>query len=337
MQHYYQVYGLRLQTNRPLSLLPAQPAATPDLVVNWTSDKSQSPDDRLNWEQVLTTELKKRNGITLWRGASSEGVFTKLRYNTAKACVDFLLDPRRQELWIIYSEDDAETDLQSYFVGPALGCILRLRSTVCLHGSVVKIDDRAIAIVGQKKSGKSTSAAGLTQLGAAVLSDDMAVLSPQNNHFLVQPGYPQMRLWPRSVEAIYPASGHLPKVYTHRDKRYLRLGVDGGPGGTFWPWPLWLSAIYILEEVNVGHSAPHIEAVPPQDKLMTLIRNTFGSYVVTDENRRNEFTLLAQLSKTIPVRRLVFTHDLTKLPAQSKAILEDARSLNGVRAASGQL
>src|SRR5690348_6476414 len=129
MEHYYHVYGLRLQSNRPLSLLRAQPRATADLVVNWTSDKSQSPDARLNWEQVLTAELKQRNGITLWRGTSSEGIFTKLRYNTAKACVDFVLDPRRQELWIIYSEDDAETDLQSYFVGPALGCILRLRDT----------------------------------------------------------------------------------------------------------------------------------------------------------------------------------------------------------------
>ena len=152
----------------------------------------------------------------------------------------------------------------------------------------------------------------------------------------MQPGYPQIRLWPQSIAAIYEDSENLPLVYSHRDKRYLSLGIEGGPGGTFWPWPLPLVAIYVLEEVAGNLADPQIEALGPPDKLMTLIRNTFGGYVVSDENRRQEFALLAQLSKTVSVRRLLFTHDLTRLPAQSKAILEDVRSLNHARAATVQ-
>lgn len=336
MSHHYRVYGLHLETNRAVGLLPAQPADRPDLLVNWSSNGQRSPAADLNWESVLTAELRQRNGITLWRATSAAGVSTRLRFSTPKGYVEFFLDSRQEELWITHSREDSEADLHSYFVGPALGCVLRLRGTLCLHASVVKIDDQAVAIVGRKKSGKSTSAAGLTQLGAAVLSDDLAVLNPQNNRFLVQPGYPQIRLWPRSIEAIYPASGHLPRVYSHRDKRYLPLAVDGGPGGTFWPSPLPLSAIYILEESNDDQVSPYIEAVAPQDKLVALIRNTFGSYVVTAENRRQEFTLLAQVSKSVPIRRLVFTHDLKRLPAQSNAILEDVRHLAGVQAAAAQ-
>jgi hypothetical protein len=329
MSHHYRVYGLHLKTNRPVGLLAAQTADKPDLVVNWRSNGQPSPTEHLKWERVLTAELRQRNGITLWRAPTPAGISTRLRFSTPQGHVEFHLDERQGELWITHSKEDTEADLHSFFVGPALGCVLRLRGTLCLHASVVKIDDQAIAIVGRKKSGKSTSAAGLAQLGAAVLSDDMAVLNLQSNHFLVQPGYPQIRLWPQSIEAIYPATGHLPKVYSHRDKRYLPLDVEGGPGGTFWPWPLVLSAIYILEESNDSQALPRIEDVPPQDKLMALIRNTFGSYVVTDENRRREFTLLAQLSKTIPIRRLVFAHDLTSLPAQSNAIVEDVRRLIG--------
>ncbi len=336
MSYHYRIYGLHLETNREIGLLPAQPADQPDLLVNWSSDESEGPHEPRNWEQVLSAELRKRQGITLWRATTADGVSTKLRFRTAQGSVDFLLDSCRRKLWITHSKEDAEADLHSYFVGPALGCVLRLRGTLCLHASVVKIDNYAVAIVGKKKAGKSTSAAGLAHLGAAILSDDMAVLSEQPDHFEVQPGYPQIRLWPRSIEAIYQASAHLPKVYSHRDKRYLPLGVEGETGGNFWPWPLPLAAIYCLEEVQADHAEPHIEAVAPQDRIMTLVKNTFGSYVVTDAHRRLEFELLARLSKVIPIRRLVFTHNLTNLRLQSEAILKDVRSLIVSRAAATQ-
>ena len=327
MTHYYRLYGLTVQTNRALTLLPSQPAATPDLVVNWTCNRSLSPEASLTWDQVLTTELNQRNGITLWRAPSEPGFYIRLRYDTEEAHIDFLLEPDLRTLWIIHSANEPESDLQSYFVGPAMGCVLRLRGTVCLHASVVKIDDRAIAILGKKKSGKSTSAFGLAQLGAAVLSDDMAVLTPTNSGFVVQPGYPQVRLWPRSIAAHYEAVEDLPRVYTSRDKRYLRLGDDEA-GGTFWPYSLLLAAIYVLGEINSGDVTPYIEPVAPKNRLMALVENTFGSYVVNQELRHREFEVLAQLSRTVPMRRLMFGHELTTLPAQSRAIIKDLSSQN---------
>jgi hypothetical protein len=325
MAYHYRVYGLHLETNRELSLLPAQTAQRADLVVCWTTSTRETPDEHLSWERVLTSELRQKRGITLFQATSNQGVFKKLRYDTAKAQVEFLLDPSRRNLWIIYSKDDSEVDLESYFVGPALGCVLRLCGTMCLHASVVNIDGQAVAIVGKKKAGKSTSAAGLAQLGAAVLSDDMAVLTPHNGHFLVQPGYPQVRLWPSSIEAIYPGSGVFPRVFTHRDKRYLPLGIVDGPVAAFWASPLPLAAIYLLHETADSQVTPHIESVGPRDKLMTLAANTFGGYVVTNEMRQKEFAILAQLSKTVSLRRLVFRHELGMLPEQSKAIIEDFR------------
>ncbi len=337
MSYHYRVYGLHLESNREIALLPAEPADQPDLIVNWSSNGAESSHENQPWVRVLNAELKARRGIALWRAVTDRGVSTKLRFDSVKAHIDFFLDSSHQRLWINYSNADAPSDLHSYFVGPVLGCVLRLRGTLCLHASVVKIDDRAVAILGQKKSGKSTCAAGLTQMGAAMLSDDMAVLSPKDHGFLVHPGYPQIRLWPQSIEAIYPDHGDLPKVYSHREKRYLPLGVEGTAGGTFWPRALPLSAIYALEEVDETHSAPHVEAVAPQEKAIALIRNTFGSYVVSDENRGREFRLVAQLSRTIPIRRVVFARNLTRLAAQTRAILEDVHSLNRGQQPSGQL
>jgi hypothetical protein len=330
VSYHYRVYGLHLESNREIGLLPAEPPDKPDLIVNWTSNGSESADQDQQWVRVFTAELKQRRGIALWRAVTAQGVSTKLRFDSAKAHIDFFLDSTKQRLCIKHSKVDSTSDLHSYFVGPVLGCVLRLRGVLCLHASVVGIDDRAVAILGQKKSGKSTCAAGLTQMGAALLSDDMAVLKPEDDGFFVHPGYPQIRLWPQSIEAIYPGRGDLPKVYSHRDKRYLPFGVQSTAGATFWPRALPLSAIYVLEEIE-EHCVPHVEAVAPQDRAIALVRNTFGSYVVTDENRTSEFQLVAQLSRTIPIRRLVFTRHLTALGAQTRAILEDVRRLNGGR------
>jgi hypothetical protein len=327
VSYHYRVYGLHLESNREIGLLPAEPPAKPDLIVDWTSNGSESAYQNQPWVRVLTAELKQRQGIALWRAVTAQGVSTKLRFDSAKAHIDFFLDSSQERLWIKYSKMDAASDLHSYFVGPVLGCVLRLRGILCLHASVVKIDDRAVAILGRKKSGKSTCAAGLTQMGAALLSDDMAVLSPKNDGFLVHPGYPQIRLWPQSIEAIYPGRGDLPKVYSHREKRYLPLGVESPAAATFWPRASPLSVIYVLEEIEDPRTGPRVEAVAPQDKAIALIRNTFGSYVVSDENRTNEFQLVAQLSRTIPIRRLVFARNLTRLAAQTRAILEDVNRL----------
>jgi hypothetical protein len=252
-------------------------------------------------------------------------LFTRFRYKTEAAHIDYLLDPTCRKLWIIHSETEPDTDLQSYFVGPVMGCVLRIRGITCLHASVVKIDDQAVAIAGKKKAGKSTAAAGLALLGFPVLSDDMAVLTPQADIFVAHPGYPQVRLWPKSMQALFPETDSSRKVYVGRDKRYFQLAVDGANARTFWPTPVPLAAIYVLQESENRHGAPLVEPISPADRLMTLVANTFGSYVVTDELRRQEFAFLARLANGVPVRRLVVTRDFADLPAQSRAILEDVR------------
>lgn len=330
MAFHYRIYGLPLKSNRAIGLLPAHLAEEPALSVRWTTDKSESPDENVCWQRVLTRELMRKRGITLWRALAPEGTFTKVRFDTAQGHLDFILDPLQQKLWIVFSPQDTEADLDSYFVGPVLGCVLRLRGILCLHASVVNIDGQAIAIAGRKKSGKSTFAAALALQGARVVSDDMAVLEAAEGHFLAHSGYPQLRLWPQSVEAIYHNAGHdtgvFPQVYTHREKRYLPLDAPGA-GATFWPHSLPLAAVYTLQRLKDAQAAHYIEAVASHQKVVTLLANTFGSYAVSDQMRPREFTVLVGLSKMIPVRRFVFSDDLTQLPQQSRAILRDFRGL----------
>jgi hypothetical protein len=325
MSFQYHIYGLQVASSRQIKLLAEQNSRKTDLTVEWTNKKEETPDINLAWERTLTNDLKKRNGISFWNSESPEGSFKKLRFDTETFYLDFLLEPNKKKLWIIYDTGETETDLDSYFVGPALGCMLRLREIGCLHASVVEIDNQAVVILGKKRGGKSTTAAGFSRLGYKILADDLAPITSNGGNFIVHPGYPKIRIRPRSAAAFYTDKqiNSLPIVYSHRDSRYISLETEGG----FSAKPLPLGAIYLLGENNKENANPFIEPISPTEKLIRLNENTFGNYVVTQDLRKKEFQFLSELANKIPFRRLMFGHDLKTLPLQCQAIIEDFQRL----------
>ncbi len=230
-----------------------------------------------------------------------------------------MLDDSKRNLWVIHHENENETDLESLFVGPVLGCILRLLGVVCLHASVVNIDENAVVIMGESTRGKSTTAAGIFQLGHQFLADDVAAVTLRNNCYFVQPGYPKIRLRPEPVATLFheAASASFPLVYSDRDSRYISLKKESD----FCSEPLPLGAIYILGDRNENCTTPYVESIKAHEKLIKLTENTFGSYVVYKKLRIEEFMFLAQLARNIPVRRLMFCNDLRTLPLQCQTII----------------
>ena len=111
----------------------------------------------------------------------------------------FAVEREGREVWADWPENYTLSDACTYLLGPVMGFILRLKGTVCLHASAVAIDDRAIALLGLPGSGKSTMAAAFARFGFPVLADDVVALSDKGDHFLVQPAYPRVNLWPQSV------------------------------------------------------------------------------------------------------------------------------------------
>lgn len=326
MNFRYKIYGLRLSSSRPIKLLDERQAdgEDADLFVHWSSEKSATPDDSLEWERVLTNDLKLKKKISLWTSRAADGVFTKLRFATELAHIDFLLDGAKRNLWITHDSNEAESDLDSYFVGPVLGCMLRLRGTLCLHASAVGVGGAAIVFLGKKRSGKSTTAAGFHRLGCPVLADDVAVVEPRGDDYFIESGYSKIRLRANPTAAFFQAEAErMPAVYKHRDSRYLSLQKENDFAADALP----LAAIYLLGEINAGDATPFVEPIAPPEKLVRLAENTFGSYVINQELRREEFVLLAALAKKIPFRRLMFGHDLRTLDAQCRTIVEDLRNL----------
>src|SRR5258708_33002645 len=166
------------------------------------------------------------------------------------------------------------------------GFILRKRGILPIHASSLVIDGCAFGLVGEPGAGKSTTAAGLIAHGCSILSDDVLALHDRRSTFLAMPGYPRIRLWSPSSEAIFGAADALPLLAPNWDKRYLDLNQFTG---AFETEPQTLSALYLLGERSDDFRAPFIEELAPQDALMSLVANTYVNYLLDAEMRAREF------------------------------------------------
>src|SRR5262249_31080406 len=156
---------------------------------------------------------------------------------------------------------------------------------------------------GLPGAGKSTTAAALARQGHPVLSDDIVALSEQEGAFLAQPGYPRLRLWPESVQALSNAASAFPPLRPPEKGTRLHLDLtrDGYQSESE---PLPLAAVYLLDERRDDPSAPRVDALTSREGLMALVGNTYASSLLDRELRAREFALLSRLIARVPLRRI---------------------------------
>lgn len=325
--YQYKIYGLNISSSRNISLLTKTNFSQTDLTVNWNVSTLDTPDNSLEWKPFTTEFLDKINEISIWQIETEKGLLTKVCFvKEENKNINFLLDESREKLRIYHHEKEPESDLESFFVGPVLGFVLRLRGAMCLHSSVVGIAGKAIAFLGHATAGKSTIAAGMANAGAEILADDAAVLTVEDDKFIVQSGYAKIRLRQKAAEFLTDNPEDLPIVYSTRESRYLSLEN----GNNFHSGSLPLAAIYILGEVSDDYKKPFIKPIKAQEKLMNLIKNTLGNYVVSGDLRAKEFEVLSRIAQTIPMRKLHYAHDIKTLPKQCELIVKDFYNIVGL-------
>ncbi len=162
------------------------------------------------------------------------------------------------------------------------GLILRLRGALCLHASAVAWRDCAFVLLGAAGAGKSTTAAAFARRGCAVLCDDVSVLWDCRPPFLVQPAYPQLRLWPSSVHLLFGADDALPALTPNWNKCGMDLTAPAHP---FQEIPLPLGGLYLLDN-RCGDDAPRLEDLSAAEGFFVLARNTYVNYLLDAPNLR---------------------------------------------------
>ncbi|MGN6398630.1 MAG: hypothetical protein ACTHMI_23880 [Mucilaginibacter sp.] len=323
MSHYYRLYGLSVNSSRKIELLDDVLPSTVDLYVTWVRTTMWIPDTSLVWQQVLTRQLRKKERIHFYSAESPFGIHLRISFTTRHGNLVVLIHPDKINVTIVHSDDEPESNMDSFFVGVISGCIMRLKGLLCLHGSVVNIDGEAVVLVGKKKSGKSTTAKAFANLGFKVLSDDIAVIKFIDGDFFVEPGYPKVRLRPQPLTVFYPDIAYeFVSVYSHRDSKYSDLGES------FWGTPLKLGAIYLLDEDNDADGIPFVKPTSAE-RLVYLHSNTFASYVLSPPEQKKEFELLGRLAVETPVKHLHFSRNVKLVYQQCEVILSDLKKPKG--------
>lgn len=86
--------------------------------------------------------------------------------------------------------------LRLILLGPILALVLHQRGYLVLHASAVELNSTAVAFIGDKGAGKSTTAAAFNAEGYALFSDDVVAVAPESH--LVYPRLPSTKTLARS-------------------------------------------------------------------------------------------------------------------------------------------
>jgi hypothetical protein len=210
-----------------------------------------------------------------------------------------------------------ERSLRLAIVGPLLGVILAQRGRFVLHASTVAIDGRAVAFAGPSGRGKSTLAAALARAGHPLIADDMTVIDTSAVRPVVQPGFPRVKLWPDSAEALAEDVDALPRIHPDRTKRSLPM-TD-----SFHPAALPLARCYLLED---GDSEAASE-VAGTECIMSLVRLTYqASWMHETGSSGANLLECGALARSGVVRRLYRRRSFDALPEVMRFIESDVRA-----------
>ncbi len=246
---------------------------------------------------------------------------------------DFILDRAGTEIWATWPDGSSVDDMSAYLLGPVMGFVLRLRGRVCLHASGIVANGSAFVLIGPPGAGKSTLAAAFAARGHAVLSDDVIPLLEGDGSFRAVPGYPRVRLWPKSVEALATFDPSAPKLPPHWGERRLHLDITA-QGYEFQTEPIALGAVYVLEERAEGSAPLQIGPLSGEEGLMALVSNSFAALLLDRDMRQQDFDVLSRLATTVPLRRVQRPDDLARLSDVCDLLVDDFLRLDPAAVAS---
>jgi hypothetical protein len=221
----------------------------------------------------LTVDFAEPNGYLLW--ADGFG-----RVLIATDGSELLCDPAERPDWV------------TIVWAQALPFAATLRGFEVLHAAGVAIGGGAILLAGQPGAGKSSLAAALVRLGAALLGDDALALEPRENSLIVHPSVGLLHLRPTEDARLSATErselGSATELGGRR--RYARAVAE----------PVPLTGLLLLERSAQDPVIEHLDPVDPFE----LLASTFNLSIRTPERLRRQLDVVAALAAAGRVHRL---------------------------------
>ncbi|NQT17919.1 MAG: hypothetical protein HQ582_34525 [Planctomycetes bacterium] len=223
--------------------------------------------------------------------------------------------------------------LQALVLGPLCAVLLELQGVICLHASAVCLGESAVGLAGQSGAGKSTLTASLVDHGHPLLADDILPLEIRGEDCLAVPGYPQLKLSRDALRKV-DACAEAQITGSIGDKETVAVGQGWG---AFFPAPVPLRVVYVLDRGVASRGKVSIEPLPPRGGFVELLRFGFCARLASALGLSpKRFEFLAEAGNCIAVRRLRFPNDLSLLEDVERAICDDLARLCEGQALSGE-
>jgi len=188
-------------------------------------------------------------------------------------------------------------------LGILLGTLLHQRGVFTLHASAVSIDGRAVAFLGEKGAGKSTTVGALHSRGHPLVTDDILALDVnRNGSTTARPSFAHLKLWPESAVSLGYEVRSLPSLNDKTDKRWIP------PEGVIEASRIPLHRLYMLEE------GPQfaISRVSGGSAFKAVLSQTYASrFLGSRASTRPYFEHCHAVAQRVPVFRLQRPNNLS--------------------------
>ena len=279
--YYYYCYGLRVLSEMPVPEMRLDAPGPVDVHVRYGDvDRLPTPDDQPGSFAI------EENGHTIhfWMNA-----------------VGGLIMRDGSEMIIHPAPGAEERGYRFLISGIGLGFALHQRGIPSLHASAVDIHGAAVAFVGWKGMGKSTTAAAFHAHGAPIVTDDVLPLYSQEDAVMVAPAFPHLKLWPNSLEAVFKEDPQSQPLIDPEGLKRTRA-VETGFSASSLP----LACVYVLDwNLDRSDPEPHIQPLSVREACVELLRHSFALRMFEDRGATpQQLQETAALARRIPVRRL---------------------------------
>lgn len=262
--------------------------------------------------------LSEVNGVEWFKCArTAEGFF--LRYSEM---ADFLVDARGCAIDCVAARPELSlAGLRHLLLDQVMPRVLNLRGREALHATAVAVRGGVCAFLGAAGTGKSTLAASFQSDGYLSVCDDCLVLQETADAIMATPGYPGVRLWADSLEALALKEEQAVPVADYTSKFRL-LGVRTPERFCDLEYPL--ARIYLLARDESGSLVePRIRTISPAQAFPDIVKASFPLDFADRTMLERHFRILTRVAHSVLVRSLEFPTDFAALSKTREAILRD--------------
>lgn len=259
--HFYHVYGLTLASQLELpELAPIPDPVVPDAEIRCTTvpDELEGATRHSSWLQTTADECQ-----ILIAGIASFRI-TRGRIIEVDRRILKTTGPGR-----------SIGDVRLFLLGTALGTLIHQRNWLPLHISAVDTPFGVWAFTGPSGAGKSTTAAFLHyRRGWPLVSDDVAVIKPEDSLPYLFAGPPRLKLWKDALMALQIDPVDLTQDFTLTEKYHLRMHAQ------YLDQPHPLHALVLLDRSDADQPA-HLERLQGVDAFQAIMASLYRPEVGT--------------------------------------------------------